>query len=372
VSTARRRAAALAALVFLGLATAACNASNDNTGGGGGGGGGQGAASGTIALLLPESQTTRYESFDRPLFEQKIKELCADCKVAYFNANQQADQQRQQVQTALAQGAKVMVLDPVNGQTAGPLAQLAKAKNVPVISYDRLIQGGDIDYYVSFDNEKVGKLQGTALVEKLKKDGKTSGKIVMINGDIKDNNAKLFNRGAHSALDTSGFTLEPNVDFFTPDWLPKNAQSFMAAQISRLGKTGFVGVYAANDGTAGGAIAAMRSAGVKPIPPVTGQDAELTAIQRIVAGDQYMTVYKAYKPETDQTAQLAVDLLRGNKPNAPATVDNGRKAVPSFLLEPVAVTKENVKDTVVKDELWTVQQICTGPYASACTSAGLS
>jgi D-xylose transport system substrate-binding protein len=369
VSTVRRRATVLAALAFLAMGSAACNS---NSNGSSGGGGGNASTSGTIALLLPESQTTRYEAFDRPLIEKKIKELCPDCKIAYFNANQQANQQRQQAQTALAQSAKVMILDPVNGATAGSIATLAKAKNVPVVSYDRLIQNADIDYYVSFDNEKVGKLQGTALVDKLKKDGKTSGKIVMINGDIKDNNAKLFNKGAHSALDSSGFTLEPKPDFFTPDWLPKNAQSFMAAQISRLGKTGFVGVYAANDGTAGGAIAAMRSAGVSPIPPVTGQDAELAAIQRIVAGDQYMTVYKAYKPEADQTAQLAVDLLKGNKPTAPATVNNGTKDVPSFLLIPVAVTKDNVKDTVVKDGLWSVQQICTAAFASACTAAGLS
>ena len=367
MSTLRGRFAVLAAGALLAVATTACN-SSDNGGGGGGGS----SASGTIALLLPESQTTRYESFDRPLFEAKVKELCADCKVAYFNANQQADQQRQQAQTALAQGAKVMVLDPVNGETAGTIAQLAIAKSVPVISYDRLIQNANIDYYVSFDNEKVGQLQATSLVEKLKKDGKTSGKIVMINGDTKDNNAKLFNKGAHSVLDSSGFTLDPPTDFFTPDWKPANAQSFMAAEVAKLGKTGFVGVYAANDGTAGGAIAAMRAAGISPIPPVTGQDAELTAIQRIVAGDQYMTVYKAYKPEADKTAELAVDLLKGNKPTADATVNNGTKDVPSFLLKPVPVTKENVKDTVVKDGLWTAQQICTSAYASACSSIGLS
>jgi len=351
VSTVRRRATVLTALAFLALGSAACNSNKSSTTGGGG----SSSASGTIALLLPESQTTRYESFDKPLIEKKIAELCSSCKVAYFNANQQADQQRQQAQTALAQGAKVMILDPVNGATAGSIAQLALAKQVPVISYDRLIANANIDYYVSFDNEKVGMLQGTALVAKLKADGKTSGKIVMINGDIKDNNAKLFNKGAHEALDTSGFTLDPKPDFFTPDWLPKNAQSFMAAEISKLGKTGFVGVYAANDGTAGGAVAAMRSAGVSPIPPITGQDAELSAIQRIIAGDQYMTVYKAYKPEADQTAELAVDLLKGTKPNATATVNNGTKDVPSFLLTPVAVTKDKVKDTVVKDGLWSVQ-----------------
>jgi D-xylose transport system substrate-binding protein len=365
-----RRATALAALALLALASAACNSNKNNASGGGGGGGS--SASGTIALLLPESQTTRYESFDRPLIEKKIKELCPNCKVAYFNANQQADQQRQQAQTALAQGAKVMILDPVNGATAGSIAQLALAKQVPVVSYDRLIANSNIDYYVSFDNEKVGNLQGTALVEKLKSDGKTSGKIVMINGDIKDNNAKLFNKGAHGALDSSGFTLDPKPDFFTPDWLPKNAQNFMAAEIAKLGKNGFVGVYAANDGTAGGAIAAMRSAGISPIPPTTGQDAELSAIQRIIAGDQYMTVYKAYKPEADQTAELAVDLLKGNKPNAPTTVNNGSKDVPSFLLTPVAVTKDKVKDTVVKDGLWKVSDICTSAYASACAAAGLS
>jgi D-xylose transport system substrate-binding protein len=366
VFTLRSRLAALAAGVLVVVASTACNTDDSD-----GGGGGESSESGTIALLLPESQTTRYESFDRPLFEQKVAELCPDCKVDYFNANQQADQQRAQVQSALAQGAKVVVLDPVNGQTAGSLAALAKAKNVPVVSYDRLIQNADIDYYISFDNEKVGQLQGESLAEKLKADGKTSGNIVMINGDTKDNNAHLFNKGAHSALDNSGFTLVPKPDFFTPDWKPANAQAFMAAQVAKLGKTGFVGVYAANDGTAGGAIAAMRSAGINPIPPITGQDAELAAIQRILAGDQYMTVYKAYKPEADGAAELAVKLLRGETIETTATVNNGTKEVASVLLEPVAVTKENVKDTVVADGLWKVEDICTAQYAQACTSAGL-
>ena len=368
MSTLRRiTAVAVAALVATGAA--ACNTQDSGTPSGGGGGG---QASGTIALLLPETATTRYESFDRPLFEAKVRELCPDCKILYQNANQQADQQRSQAQSVLAQGAKVLVLDPVNGETAGSMVQLAKAKNVPVISYDRLIQDADLDYYVSFDNEKVGQLQGTALVEKLKKDGKTSGTVVMINGDVKDNNAKLFNKGAHSVLDTSGFTLAPKPDFFTPDWKPANAQTFMNAQIAKLGKTGFIGVYAANDGTAGGAIAAMRANGVTPIPPVTGQDAELAAIQRIVSGDQYMTVYKAYKPEADRTAELAVDLLKGNKPQGESTVNNGQKEVPSFLLTPVAVTIENIKDTVVKDGLWTVDKICAAQYAQPCAKAGLS
>ncbi len=367
MTTLRRRAAVLsvAALTLLGLAACSRDSSTDS-------GSDDTTQAKKIALLLPESQTTRYESFDRPYFEQKVKALCSECEVLYFNANQQDANQRQQAQTALAQGANVLVLDPVDGTTAGSVVQLAKDRNIPVISYDRLIVNADVDYYVSFDNEKVGELQATSLVDKLKADGVTSGNVVMINGDAKDNNAKLFNKGARSVLDGSGFTVVPTTDFFTPDWLPANAQSFMNSQISQLGPTGFVGVYAANDGTAGGAIGAMESAGVSPLPPITGQDAELAAIQRIIAGTQYMTVYKALRPEAEKAAELAVALARGEKPTVDQVVNNGQKDVPSALLEPIAVTKENIKDTVVKDEFWTVDKICTTDYAAACQSAGLN
>ena len=368
--SALRRTTVFVAVALIWAAAAACNSSSGTSSGSPAGS--SGTASGTIALLLPETATTRYESFDRPLFETKAMELCPDCKVIYENANQQADQQRSQAQSVLAQGTKVLVLDPVNGQTAGSIVQLATAKNVPVISYDRLIENADVAYYVSFDNVKVGKLQGQALVDKLKADGRTSGKIVMINGDDKDNNARLLNKGAHEALDGSGFTLDPKPDFFTPDWKPAKAQEFMNAEIAKLGKTGFVGVYAANDGTAGGAVAAMRANGIKTIPPLTGQDGELAGLQRILAGDQYMTVYKAYKPEAEKTAELAVDLLKGNKPAADTTVNNGKIDVPSFLVTPVAVTKDKIKDTIVADGLWTVDQICTTQYAKACAAVGLS
>jgi D-xylose transport system substrate-binding protein len=358
-----RRSVAVAAAVALALGAAACESSDS-------GGGSEGGKK--IALLLPESQTTRYEQFDKPLFEAKVKADCPDCEILYSNASQDEAKQQQQVDAAIANGANVMVLDPVNGQTAGTLVTKAKAKNIPVISYDRLIEKADVDYYISFDNEKVGQLQGQSLVDKLKADGKTSGKIVMINGGPTDNNAKLFNKGAHSVLDTSGFDIVPKPDYFTPEWKPENAQTFMNGQIATLGKTGFVGVYAANDGTGGGAIAAMRTAGIKPIPPVTGQDAELAAIQRIVTGEQYMTVYKAYKPEAEKAAELAIALAKGDSVSgADDKVNNGQKDVASVLLEPVAVTKENIMDTVVKDGLYKVEDICTAQYAAACKAAGL-
>jgi D-xylose transport system substrate-binding protein len=362
------RALWLAALVALiTLVAAACQTTKSSGSSSGGG-------AKKIALLLPESKTTRYETQDRPLFEAKVKALCSDCQILYSNANQDAAAQQNQADAALTNGAKVMVLDPVDAASAASIVSKAKAKGVPVISYDRLITNADIDYYISFDNVQVGKLQATALVDKLKQDGSSSGSLVMINGAPTDNNAKLFKQGAHSVLDSSGFKIAKEYD--TPDWSPDKAQTEMEQAITALGKKGFVGVYAANDGTAGGAIAAMKGQGISPIPPITGQDAELAAIQRILTGEQYMTVYKAIKPEAEDAAELAVDLVNGNTAAASAlatkTTNNGQKDVPSIILTPVAVTKDKIKDTIIKDGFWTAAQICTGSVASACQAAGIS
>jgi D-xylose transport system substrate-binding protein len=364
----RRVARVAVALAAVTLLAAAC--ATTNNGGGGGGGGGEKK----IALLLPETKTARYEAADRPLFEAKVKALCSDCQIIYSNADQKADQQQNQADAALTNGAKVMVLDPVDSASAASMVTKAKAQNVPVISYDRLITGADVDYYISFDNEKVGQLQAESLVKKLKDDGK-SGSLVMINGAPTDNNAKLFKKGAHSVLDSSGFKIGKEYD--TPDWSPDKAQNEMEQAITALGKTGFVGVYAANDGTAGGAIAAMKGGGIDPASrPVTGQDAELAAIQRILIGEQYMTVYKAIKPEAEKAAELAVNLVNGNKGAADALatakVNNGQKDVASILLQPVAVTKDNIKDTIIKDNFHPTSQICSGKAASACQQLGIS
>ncbi len=335
------------------------------------GGGGVTAEGGKIALLLPESKTARYETQDRPLFEAKIKELCPKCEILYSNADQDSAKQLSQAEAALTNGAKVMVLDPVDGKAAGAIVQRAAQSDVPVISYDRLIQNAEIALYISFDNEKVGQLQGTALVEKLKTDGHTSGNLVMINGSPTDNNATLFKKGAHSVIDASPFTVAAESD--TVEWSADNAQKDMEGHITALGKDGFIGVYAANDGTAGGAIAAMKAAGISPVPPTTGQDAELAAIQRILVGEQYMTVYKAIKPEAEAAATAAIELLNGSEPSgASATVNNGTMDVASILLEPVAVTVDNISSTVVKDGFWKASEICTGQFAAACTQAGIS
>jgi D-xylose transport system substrate-binding protein len=361
-----RRATALAVIALVSLVTAACN--NDKSSNSASGGG----QTIKIALLLPESQTTRYESFDRPLFEAKVKSLCDTCQVVYKNANSDASTQQSQAEAAISEGVKVIVFDAQDAEQAGLSVDKAKQKNIPVVSYDRLISKADLAAYVSFDNEKVGKLQAQALVDKLKAAGKTSGKIVMINGDQKDNNALQFNKGAHSVLDSSGFTIVPKQDFWSA-WKPANAQSFMEGQVAQLGKDGFVGVYAANDGTAGGAIAAMRAKGINPIPPITGQDAEKAAIQRILSGEQFMTIYKAIKPQAEKAAELAVKLAKGESisSDTQTTVNNGTMDVPSVLLDPVAVTKDNLKSTIFADKFYSAADICTGEFAADCKSAGI-
>ncbi len=316
-----------------------------------------------IALLLPESKTTRYETFDRPLFEAAVKKGCADCSLIYSNADQDASKQQQQAEAALTQGANVLVLDPVDGKAAAAIAASAKSQGVPVVAYDRFIAG--VDYYVSFDNETVGKIQAQTLVDIMKKNGKTSGDIVMINGSPTDPNAGSFKKGAHSVLDSSGFKIAAEYD--TPDWSPDKAQAWMEGQISAVKGT-LVGVYAANDGTAGGAIAALKAGGVNPLPPVTGQDSELAAIQRILSGDQAMTIYKPIPPEAEAAAKAAIALANKQKPESTTTTDG----VASTILDPIPVTKDTVKDTIVKDGVYKVADICAGSFAAACAAAGLS
>lgn len=336
------------------------------------------SASYKIALLLPETKTTRYETADRPDFEAKMKELCPNCDIIYSNANQDANLQLNQAQSALTNGAQVLVLDPVDSAAAGAIADQAKAQGVPVIAYDRLIlNSSGVNYYISFDNVKVGQLQAQALIDKLNADGIQNPTIVMINGSPTDNNAKLFKQGAHSVFDplVAAGKLTIAKEYDTPDWSPDQAQTEMQQALTALGNK-VDGVYCANDGTASGAIAAMKAAGLSPLPPVTGQDAQLSAIQYILTGDQYMTVYKAIKPEAEAAAELAFDLASGTTvPDSMtngATTNNGTIDVPSVLLTPVAVTKDNIKTTVVADGFWTVQQICTADYADACKAAGLT
>jgi D-xylose transport system substrate-binding protein len=324
-----------------------------------------------IGLLLPDNVTARYAAADRPYFTAAVKKLAPKATVLYEDADGSASKQQAQAQAMLANGVKVLVLDAFDGEAAQSIVTAAKAKHVPVIDYDRLVDGGQSNYYISFDNQKVGELQGTAFVNQLKAEGVPAGSgILMIDGSPTDNNATLFAKGAHSVIDTSGYKVL--AEYQTPGWLPANAQSWAASQFTKFGSQ-IKGIYAANDGTAGGVIAAAAAAHFDlSKAALTGQDASLAGIQEILAGNQFMTVYKAIKPEAEKAAELAVQLAEGKSPKAPTTVSGASgPGVPSFLLVPVAVTKANIESTVVADKFLAVSDICTSTYAAACTANGV-
>lgn len=362
-----RAAIAAASIALLaGSLTACSNGSQASSSGGGGS-----AANAKIGLLLPDSVTARFASADRPLFTARIKEKCPDCSVLYQNAGGDASKQQQQAQAMLTQGVKVLVLDAFDGEAAASIVSLAKSKSVPVISYDRLINSGDVSAYISFDNNKVGELQATALVDRMKELGiADDAGVLEVNGSPTDNNASQFKAGAQSVLATTSYDVLGEYD--TPGWDPAKAQSWAAGQISKVGVDNIKGIYAANDDTAGGVISAMQAAGATDLPPITGQDATLAGLQRILAGKQYMTVYKAFKPEAEGAADLALELAAGKEASTTSTVKTASgKTVPSVILTPVAVTADNIKDTVVKDGLFTAKDICTTQLADACTKYGI-
>ncbi|SDT44651.1 substrate-binding domain-containing protein [Jiangella sp. DSM 45060] len=355
----RLLAAALPAVIVLALG--ACGAAGTS------GAGGDGELQ--IALLLPENKTARYESHDRPAFVDRVHEICAECETLVSNADQDAAHQQAQAEAALTNGADVLVLDPVDSRSASVIVRQAHAAGVPVVSYDRLVLDAPVDFHVTFDNEQVGQLQAEVLLAAV---GGTDGELVVLNGSPTDDNSALFRRGAHSVLDGAGVAVGAEVD--VPDWSPDQAQEAMERALTTLGRDRVAGVYAANDGMAGGAIAAMKAAGLDPLPPVTGQDAELAAVRRILTGEQYMTVYKAVRTQAEAAADVAVGLARtGEPPDGLRTgwVDNGHGRVPALMLTPVAVTRDTIAATVVADGFWTVDEICEG-LAAECAAAGLA
>ncbi|MEU4129663.1 substrate-binding domain-containing protein [Streptomyces wuyuanensis] len=369
MNTQMRRVAVAVSATAMAVSLAACGSAKES----GDNGAKTGAAKGdalTIGLLLPENQTARYEKFDKPLIEKKISELTnGKAKVVYANAKQDATLQTQQVDTMITNKVDALIVDAVDAKAIAGGVKKAKDAGIPVVAFDRLAEG-PIDAYTSFDNEEVGKVQGEALLKALGDKAK-SGQIVMMNGSITDPNAALFKKGAHSVLDGK---VNVGKEYDTKEWKPENANANMEAAISALGKDKIVGVYSANDGMAGGIITALKAGGFDKLPPVTGQDAELAGVQRIVAGEQFMSVYKPYAPEAAAAAEMAVALAKGQSLDAIATakVDSPTtKGVPSVLVPVVSLTKDNIKDSVVKDGVYTAAEICTPKFKAACDAIGL-
>lgn len=280
---------------------------------------------------------------DKELFEAKVKELGAEVKTLAANSDNAV--QLNQAEQLLSEGIDVLVVVPYNAEGAAAIVQKAHAENIPVLSYDRLIKNSDVDYYISFDNVRVGEIQAQAIVEKAPK-----GNYAYIGGADTDNNAILFRQGAMNILKplVDKGDIKIVYDQYTKDWKPeealKNMENALTANNNKIDA-----VVAANDGTAGGVIQALKAQGLAGKVPVSGQDAELAALQRVAEGSQTMTVYKPINAIAAKAAEMAVALAKEEKITADNKVNNGKIDVPSILLDPIAVNKDNIKDTVVKD-----------------------
>jgi D-xylose transport system substrate-binding protein len=295
-----------------------------------------------IGLLMDDVQQERWQR-DRDLFVARAKELRAEVAVRAADGDQA--RQLQQAEELLKEGVKVLVVVPHDTEKAAAVVEAAKRQNVPVISYDRLIRNADIDLYVSFDNVKVGEMQARYLLDRAPK-----GNYVLIGGAPTDYNAKLLRDGQMKVLQPAikrgdvRIVSQPWAD----NWLAASAEAHTDAALKKA-RNNLVAVVASNDVTAGGVVSALERQKLAGKVLVSGQDAELPAVQRIVAGTQAMTVYKPITPLARTAARAAVDLADGDRVDGTSTVDNGKKAVPALLLDAISVDKDNLEATVVAD-----------------------
>jgi D-xylose transport system substrate-binding protein len=322
-----------------------------------------------VAVLLPDTKSSvRYETFDRPLLTKAFN--AAGVPVQVQNAQGDTSTQEQQAEQAITNGAKVLLLDALDSGTGAAIEANAATQGVKVIDYDRLVLKGQADYYVSFDNTEVGRLQGQGLVACL--GNKPGARVAMLDGSPTDNNATLFKQGAHSVLDpkfASG-AYKKVAEQSVPDWDNQQALTIFEQMLEKTNNK-IDGVLAANDGLANAAISALKARRLAQIP-ITGQDATLQGIQNILTGDQCMTVYKPIAQEVAAAAKLATALAKGQKPTGVTSkTDNGSKQVPSILLHPISVTKANVGHYFGNADFPSRAQVCAGAIASACTKAGV-
>lgn len=346
------------ALLAAGLLMAGC-----------GGGGDDGRK---IAFLLPK-ESPLYKSNHRQGFETAVEEQCGDCEVLYGNAGNEASKQQSQAEAALNQGAEVLVVDPVDPKAAAAIAAKAQAQNVPVVSYDRMIENAEVDAYVSFDDEKTGEVQAETLAKKLEEDGNPSGPIIMVNGPAGSAKAAQLKKGAHKAFEAAGVEIAKEYD--TPEWRAEYASDETRKAVDALGKNGFAAVYGANNNTAAGAISVVRYEGLgQNKRPVAGSGATFDAVQRVMTDEQFMTTYNEIEPEATASAEIAISLAEGEGvPQGVITdeVDNGKADVPSVLLEPTAIVKDNVKSTAVADGIVDPNELCEF-YEYACDELKIS
>ena len=324
-----------------------------------------------FAFLMPDEGSTRYEEHDRPGFVAEIRTLCRTCTVLYQNADADASRQQQQFNSVISQGAKAIILDPVDSTAAASLVKQAQSQGIKVIAYDRPIPSAQANFYVSFDNEQIGKVIAQSLIEHLKSTNASSdGGLLEVNGSPTDAAAGLIKKGVHEGLASGGYKTLAEYD--TPDWLPSKAQQWVGGQVSRFGKK-ILGVVAANDGTGGAAVAAFKAAGMDPVPPVTGNDATIAGLQLIISGDQYNTISKPSEIVAAAAAKVAVGLLEGATPKSTTVLFN----TPTQLFIPTLVTAANLKAEIVDKNvngkpIEAASVLCTGRYVAGCQKLGIT
>lgn len=362
----RVTAAAVVGFTLLSTVLAGCTSSGGTTSSSGPYSAAKGCTK--IGFLIPESASSaRWEGDDHPDMVKAIQQYLPGATLDVKNANGSDTTQLAQAEAMLTQGDCILILAPHDSTAAATIVEKALAQHVPVIAYDRLIQDKNTAFYVSFDNTKVGNLQGTYIASNYQSYVTSNGNnnLVMINGSQTDNNALLFSKGAHQALDPliSGGQLKKVYEQFTPNWDNPTAQSEMDAALTQTSNKVAI-AYVANDGMAGTVIAALKQANLAGKVLVTGQDATAAGITNILLGYQSMTVYKAINKEAGAAAQLAAALSKGEDTSSltngatTATSDGG--ALPSVLETPVAVDKTNIATTVLADGFVTKDEICQG------------
>lgn len=318
------------------------------------------AVSGTVGFLFSDFTTSDRWKIDRADYVSALKASDPGLTVSIQDAKADQTRQQTQAQSLLTRGVKAIIDVPVDSKQAAQIVNLAhnNKPRVPVISYDRLVQGAPVDAYVSFDGFAVGKQQAQYLVQHLKK-GAT---IISIAGNDGDNNAHLFHDGAMSVLKPAGFKIV--YDKYTPNWDPNSAQAEASSALTQ-NKNKVDAILCANDGMATGVAAALQAQKLTNKVLLTGQDATIPGLQAIIEGNQSMTIYKPLKNLANAAAKITDALVNGKKPSFTTTVDNGSGKIPSVLLPVVTVTKSNIAQTVIKDGFVTKAQLCSGAASSA-------
>ena len=354
--------AAISAVTLGGLSACSSGSSNKSSGGS--------SSKPVVGVILPDTKTSaRYETQDTPNLKAAFD--AAGIKATIQNAQGDATQFQTIADSMLASGVKVLIIDSLDSSSGSAVITKAKAQGVPVIDYDRLTTGGGASYYVSFNNQKVGELQGQGLVDCLNAKGTKNALVAELNGAPTDNNATQFAKGYNSVLDPlyANGTLKKGKNQSVPNW--DNAQAGTIFEQILTGSPNLGGVLVANDGMANSVIGILQKNKLKL--PVTGQDATVQGLQHILDGDQCMTVFKDTKKEAKAASDLAIALAKGQTPSVPdVTVDpTNQKNVPSVLETPEAITAKNINDVVTAGGV-TKAELCTGAYAAKCTAAGIS